>query len=262
MQFVPKRSPIQTPSLVLIAIRFYHGSAVARIVDLTHPIFDQMPVFPGDPEVSFQTTRSLTDGNYQVSRITIGTHAGTHIDAPLHCLTNQDAVDAIPLDQLIGWAEVIDLPIKSKGSEIDIHDLEPFSNRIVEGARILIRTGWSKLFGSQGFFSSFPGLTIDAARWLASRKIALLGIEQPSTHPIHHVETHRILLTGHISLVESLANMELLTRDRVYLVILPMKLVGADGAPVRAIAIEENFAEDQTPPIAKYVNLTREELQE
>ncbi|MGQ9455700.1 MAG: cyclase family protein [Armatimonadota bacterium] len=234
---------------------------MTRIIDLTHPIFDQMPVFPGDPEVSFQITRYLTEGNYQVSRVTMGSHTGTHIDAPLHYLINQNPVDAIPLDQLIGWAEILVLPAKGKGSEIGVHDLEPFSNRIVKGARILIRTGWSKLFGTREFFNNFPGITIDAAKWLASRKIALLGIEQPSTHPIHHVETHRILLAGHINLIESLANLESLTRDRVYLVILPMKLAGTDGAPVRAIAIEETPEENQAPFMAQYITLTKENPQ-
>ena len=213
---------------------------MARIVDLTHPVFHAMPVFPGDPQVQIEVLRSLDAGQYRLSRVTLGTHAGTHLDAPRHCIADGQTVDQILLDNLVGWAEVLDMSEKGEGEEIDVQDFQRFESRIAEGSRLLVRTGWSKRFCDGGFFSDFPGITQEAAQWLVSHKVRLLGLEQPSTHPTEHLETHRILLSGGVALVESLANLDELSRERVYLVLLPIKLVGADGAPVRAIAIEDD----------------------
>ena len=74
--------------------------------------------------------------------------------------------------------------------------------------------------------------------WLTARKIRLLGIEQPSIHPTHHLELHKALLSTGMALIESLANLDQLSQDRVYLVALPLAVVGLDGSPVRVIAIE------------------------
>ena len=103
---------------------------------------------------------------------------------------------------------------------------------------MLLRTGWGARFGEPEFFTGFPGLTEGAALWLRARKVALLGIEQPSVHPVRHLEVHRALLSVGIVLIESVANLDQLTQDCVYLVALPMNLIGLDGAPARVIAIE------------------------
>ena len=206
-----------------------------RVVDLTHPITDGMPVFPGDPAVSFRHTR---EGGYGITELCLGTHVGTHIDAPSHCIAGAHTLDQIPLDALVGWAEVLDLSGKGAGSEITAADLDVFVNRVGEGARVLLRTGWAKHFGEPEFFSGFPGLTEGAALWLTYRKVALLGIEQPSVHPKRHLEVHRALLSSGMALIESVANLDQLTQDRVYLMALPMSLIGLDGAPTRVIAIE------------------------
>ena len=82
---------------------------VRRIVDLTHPITDGMPVFPGDPAVSFE---HMHVGGYGITELRLGTHVGTHLDAPGHCIAGGRTLDRIPLEALVGWAEVLDLTNK------------------------------------------------------------------------------------------------------------------------------------------------------
>lgn len=209
-----------------------------RIIDLSHPISHAMPVFPGDPEVSFEQIHSITEIGYNVTRVCIGTHSGTHIDVPRHCLDDERGADSVPLDALVGWAEVLDLTDRLATSEITATDLDAFANRVEEGSRVLIKTGWSARFGGNEFFTDFPGITKDAALWLAARKVKLLGIEQPSVHAQHHLEVHKILLSTGMVLVESVANLDKVTQDRVYLIALPLRMVGLDGAPTRVIAVE------------------------
>ncbi len=209
-----------------------------RIIDLSHPISHSMPVFPGDPNILFEQVQSVRETGYNVTRVCMGTHSGTHIDVPRHCLYDERGADSTSLDVLVGWAEVLDLTDKLASAEITAANLDAFSDRVAEGSRVLIKTGWSSHFGQNDFFCSFPGITKEAALWLTARKVKLLGIEQPSVHPQYHLEVHKVLLSTGMVLIESIANLCEITQDRVYLIALPLKMVGLDGAPARVIAIE------------------------
>jgi len=211
---------------------------LGRIVDLSHPMTDHMPVFPGDPEVTFRQVHSIRETGYNVTQVCTGTHAGTHIDVPRHCIHDEHGVDEIALDALVGPTEVLDLPGKAPASDITAADLDPFTDRVTAGSRVLLRTGWSRRFGEDGFFTEFPGITEGAALWLTKRGVRLLGIEQPSVHREHHQEVHKALLSTGMVLIETIANLHELTCDRVYLVALPLRLVGLDGSPARVVAIE------------------------
>ncbi len=200
-----------------------------------------MPVFPGDPAVTFTQVHSIREIGYNVTQVCMGTHAGTHIDVPRHCFHDEHGVDEISLDALVGWAEVLDLPGKAPCSDITAADLDPFTGRVTVGSRVLLRTGWSRRFGEDGFFTEFPGVTEGAALWLTKRNVKLLGLEQPSVHREHHQEVHKALLSTGMVLIETLANLHELTQDRVYLVALPLRLVGLDGSPARVVAIEGNI---------------------
>ena len=208
------------------------------IVDLSHPITQGMPVFPGDPRVRATTVHTITESGYNVSELCLGTHTGTHVDVPHHVLFSEQAVDSIPMDALVGWAQVLDLTGKQLGREITTPDLDEFAPRLTEGARVLLRTDWSRRFGQPEFFEDYPGISEGAAAWLAGRKVKLIAVEQPSVDINGSSAVHKALLTAGIVIVESIANLDKLSQERVYFIALPPNLVGMDGAPVRAIAIE------------------------
>lgn len=209
-----------------------------RIIDLSHPITDDMPVFPGDPTVRTKIVHTIKESGYNISEICMGTHNGTHVDVQHHVMYTDHAVDSLPLDSMVGWAEVLDMSDIAPKSEITAADLDKFADRVSTGARVLLRTNWSKKIGQSDFFTDFPGLTEGAARWLTSRKVKLLGIEQPSLHPTDDIGVHKALLSYGVVLIETMANLDQLTCDRVYIVALPPNLVGLDGAPIRVIAME------------------------
>jgi arylformamidase len=209
-----------------------------RIIDLSHPITQGMPVYPGDPDVQTTPIHTITKSGFNVTLVTLGTHAGTHIDVPHHVLFSDRAVDSIPMDALVGWADVLNLTGKELGRAITAADLDEFSDRLHEGARVLIRTDWSKRFGEPEFFTQYPGISEGAAEWLKGRKVKLIAVEQPSVDIDGSSKTHKALLTANMVIVESIANLHSLTRERVYLTVLPLNLVGLDGSPARAIAVE------------------------
>ena len=209
-----------------------------RIIDLTYTISDGMPVWPGDPGVEFTRTASIPAGGYNVTRVSMGTHTGTHIDSPRHVLHDDRGADSIPLDALVGWAEVLDLGELEPCSEITSADLDIFAARVTDGARVLLRTGWGKRWGKPEFFTEFPAISEGAAAWLTARKIKLLGIEQPSMHKTLHIQVHKALLVTGMALIETMANLHEITANRVYIAALPVKLASLDGAPTRVVAIE------------------------
>jgi len=197
-----------------------------------------MPVWPGDPGVEFTRTASIPEGGYNVTRVSMGAHTGTHIDSPRHVMHDDRGVDSYALDALVGWAEVLDLGELAPGSEITSADLDVFAGRVTDGARLLLKTGWGKRWSAPEFFTEFPGISEGAAAWLTARKLKLLGIEQPSVHVTLHIQVHKALLVTGMALIETMANMHEITADRVYIAALPVKLAGLDGAPTRVVAIE------------------------
>ncbi len=209
-----------------------------RIIDLSYTISEEMPVYPGDPEVHINLVQAISSGGYNVSELCFGAHTGTHIDSPHHATLDYHGVDTLPLDSLVGWAEVLDLGELAPSTEITAAHLDALEERAHTGCRILVKTGWGSRYGTDDFYKNFPGITEGAVAWLTARKVKLLGIEQPSVHSIRHKEVHKALLSGGVIIMESVANMEQLTQDRVFLIAVPLRLKGLDGSPVRAIAVE------------------------
>ena len=213
-----------------------------EVVDLTHLVFDGVPQYPGDPEIQFKQIRSVCKTGYNIHRIEIGSHAGTHLDAPYHVNEKEKTVNELDLTKCIGEAQVIDIPPRKFANSIRVKDLEPYSDKTGEGVRLLIRTGWDRMFGKKEFFSSnSPHLSIEVGQWLVKRKIWLLGLDFASPNlksPEENLKLHRLFLNNGVVLVESLNNLEKL-KKKVYLVVLPLKLKGLDASPVRAIALQE-----------------------
>ncbi len=207
-------------------------------IDLTHRLFDGLPSFPGDPVLRISphcTTSSAARCN--VSNIAMGTHQGTHLDAMFHFVEDGRTVDQMPLEWFHGPARVLRIP-KAAGDDITVEDFAKHEQHLTPGARILFETGWQKHFGQPQFFQDFPSMTQEAARYLASRRLRLIGMDTP-TPGRDYYEVHHILLAKEVEMVivEGLANLDQLPDEEFTFIGFPLPFAGRDGSPIRAVAI-------------------------
>ncbi|MBM3499298.1 MAG: cyclase family protein [Armatimonadetes bacterium] len=197
-----------------------------EIVDLTRPITDGMATWPGDVPVRLWVHDEFT----RLGGIQLGTHAGTHLDAPYHWFGDGARVHEIALERLVGPARVVDL---RGSSPITREELSAACGDMGRGERLLLLTGW------QGAITDddYPHLSPEAAEWLVERAPALVGIDTPSIDGPRSGEAHGALLDAEVPILEALANLERLVGREFDLIALPLPVVGMDGAPVRAIAL-------------------------
>jgi arylformamidase len=197
-----------------------------------------MPVWPGDPAVVLEQVTSMDAGAHDnVSRLACGVHTGTHVDAPHHFMNDHRTVESLALDILVGLACVVQIP----------EDVKEISAQVLEKAaippgtmRLLLKTRNSRLWerGEREFFTDFVGISADGADWLVQQAIKLIGIDYLSVAPYKQsIPTHRILLGAGVIIVEGM-DLSAIVPGNYRLYCLPLKLVGSDGAPARAILVE------------------------
>jgi kynurenine formamidase len=232
------------------------------IVDLSHSYGEDTVFWPtADPFRLEVVAAGMTDAGYYYAANTFATaeHGGTHIDAPLHFAEGRQAVDEIPLENLVGPAVVVDVSAAADANPdylVAVADFEAFESThgvIPSGSLILIRTGFSSRWPDAARYLGtaergeaavpllhFPGIDPAAARWLvANRRPHAVGIDTASIDfgQSTTYESHRILYEANIPGLENLTALERLPPTGAYLVALPMKIAGGSGAPLRAIAI-------------------------
>ncbi len=209
-----------------------------RIIDLSHEITHQMAVFPADPAVGVLRHHNYQNG-YFVSQVIFGTHTGTHIDVPIHKIKGGKPVDEVPIERFVQKAYVIDLTGLKPLEEITERHIKPFAAKIKEVSAVIIKTGWGAHFGADDFFTSFPGIGEEAAKWFVGNGIKLIGLESPSVNAQKHERIHTLLLENDVYIVESLSGVSEIKKEYVVLYAVPLKFKGLDGSPVRAFAVEE-----------------------
>jgi arylformamidase len=203
------------------------------IVDISVPLRSPMPTWPGSVGLTLTQTQSIAAGGAaNVSRLDTDVHMGTHVDAPSHFLANGATVETLQLDELIGPAWVSHLPgIQAvTASDLQAADI-PAGTR-----RLLLCTDNSQRWAAEtSFRSDFVALTLDAARWIVDRGIRLIGNDYLSVQRFHDgPETHRLLLDARVILLEGI-DLAGVAPGLWELLCLPLRLVGADGAPARAV---------------------------
>jgi arylformamidase len=217
-----------------------------RIIDLSLPIEEGMMTFPTPWHPVVEVTilgRHGIEGR-ETRKIVLGTHVGTHADAPRHFIPDGGTIDEVSLDVLIGSAAIVDFTGCEPLHEIGVASLkQKLGNRVPQ--RLILRTGWSDYFGSLKFYNEYPFLSEEAARWLVEQGVRLVAMDTPSPdNPAHSRGTprdspnHKILLGAQVVLVEYLTNLKSISKTEVELLVLPLKLKGCDGSPVRCVAIE------------------------
>jgi kynurenine formamidase len=211
---------------------------MSRLVDLSLDIYDRAPTFWPDPKTAVIPHLGIANMKYNITQLLMSTHLGTHLDAPFHFFDDGLTVEKIDPGRGFGPAWVLDFSTKGPKSEITLAELRSHEAKITRGSRIVIRTGWDRVFPDERYFSDYPGLPPDSCAWLAGRGIACLALDMPSVYGGDYVVVHHALLGAGVLIVEGLAHLSKLANERVFFCALPLRIRGRDGSPCRAVAVD------------------------
>lgn len=202
-----------------------------RIHDVTVPLAPGMPVYPDDPPFAIEALKRLGSGAFNLSRMSLTTHAGTHVDAPAHFLDGGATVDQLPLEILMGKARVVELLARERveRAELEAHDLR-------DDLRVLLKTRMSGQMQKQGFQEDHLYLARDAALYLAQAGIKLVGFDYVSIdrYGAQDFPAHHALLEAGVVILEGLDLSEV-EPGEYDMACLPLRVAGGDGAPARVV---------------------------
>jgi arylformamidase len=200
-----------------------------KIHDLTHTISQDMQIYPGDPKPRFEPHATIRDDKVNVTTITLGSHTGTHVDAPWHFIQEGNSIEMVSLNKFIGEAIIIDASYRNSITASDFSGNDIRSNDIV-----LIYTGTCDRR------TDFAYLDISAAEWIIEHGVKCVGIDTVSVerYGSKDASVHKMLLARNVGIIENLANLKQFTGSRVFFVCLPLPLKGIDGSPARAVIFD------------------------
>ena len=212
-----------------------------KVIDLTLTISKNIPVFPGSPQPNFINWERIEKDGYNLELLFLSSHTGTHIDAPYHFIKKGQKIHQIMTERLVTEAILIKI---RKGpnqaiTKVDIEKFEKKYGKIDHGSTIIFHTSWQKNLQKKFYFLKNPGLSVSAAKYLASKKINLVGIDSPSVDlgRDSQFSVHHVLAKNGILIVENLANLDKIHSEKFHLIVAPLKLKNATGSPVRALAL-------------------------
>lgn len=210
---------------------------VRQVVDLSHVLSPRTQVYPGDPVPVFTPHATTAADGFNLVRVDMGSQTGTHIDAPRHIVDGAPSVDELAPELFVGRGVVLDVRDRVAARSTITPDMwgSPVLGR---GDIALVHTGWSRWFGTDRYFEH-PALSVDACRWLLDRGVRAIGIDTPSVDATGDPElaAHHVLAGAGAVICENLRNLEAIDFADPLVSLLPIPLEGADGAPVRAVAM-------------------------
>ncbi len=217
-----------------------------KFIDLTFTVSENMLTFPSywHPAVKItQLGRLATEGR-ETREIVIGTHTGTHLDAPRHFISGGNSIDRIPLERCIGSAILIAFYGKMN-EEISLKEIKEKLSGFKRIDKLLLKFGWSRHWGKKQYYKGYPYLSEEACRWLVKKGLKLLGMDTPSPDAPKNNRgskkdspNHRYFLKRNVVLLEYLCNLNKLKGPGIFIMALPLKIKGADGSPARVIAYD------------------------
>jgi kynurenine formamidase len=213
--------------------------AVKKFVDLSWDLTEKTPIYPGDPEPKIETATTIEHEGYNLSGVFMGTQTGTHVDAPYHFSNDGDTIDKMELDYFFGRAVVVRVTDKKAEEEIILKDVLPYAGKILPGTIVLFNTNWYRKVGTDEFFAH-PYLAGETAEWLIEKGVRFICIDTINADktggtefPVHDLFSAKRLMIG-----ENMAYFDKIDFDNIVVAAFPLKIVGTDGSPVRAVAME------------------------
>lgn len=212
---------------------------VKKYVDLSWEITKDTPIYPGDPEPDVQVATTVENEGYNLSGVFVGTQTGSHVDAPYHFSNDGATIDQMELDFFFGPAVVVRVTDKQAREKITMEDVKPYDASIQPGTIVLFNTNWYKKRGTEEFFDH-PYVSEEVARYLVDKGVRFLCIDTINADetggtefPVHDLFSEKRLMIG-----ENWAYFDQIDFENVYVAAFPMKIVGTDGSPVRAVAMD------------------------
>lgn len=197
------------------------------LIDLTVDLNEKTPIYPGDPETKISPAGVMEQSGYRDHYISVGTHVGTHMDAPSHMIADGKNLDEFPIDKFSGRGVYVRVNDTFNLEEIRKLDIR-------EGDIVLFHTGMSDKYHDPSYYESYPGIPEEIASYLVEKKVKIVGVDMCSVdHPPFAV--HKILLGGETLIIENLTNLGMLEGKEFKVYAFPIKLQ-IDGAPVRVVA--------------------------
>ena len=217
---------------------------VTRVVDLSRPVGDDTVVYPGDPEPRLRVHSTVQRDGFNLLDVHIGSQTGTHVDAPFHFDDATARIDEVPLTSFLGPAVVVDARDVGPRGRVTWSHVEPVAAALRPGVVVLLRTGWEEHYGAPSYFEN-PFLDADACRRMLDLGVRTFCIdalnidETPDDeHPGEGFPVHHLIAEAGGVIGENFCNLGAVDFEDPFVMCLPIALVAADGAPVRAVAVE------------------------
>ena len=210
-----------------------------KVIDLTHPITPDMPVYPGTEKPVFTPANSYEKDGFKETKISMFTHTGTHMDPPAHLYAGRTTLDQFPIDQFIGRALVIDVRHLKEGEKITMKEIEKYASLPEKADFLLFNLGWDKKWGTDAYFGDYPCVDDEVLFYIMNGNFKGIGFDVIGLDPISDVNLirhNRLFKEKDIVNIENLKNLDLCGNNLFNFSCFPLNIADSDGSPIRAVA--------------------------
>lgn len=210
-----------------------------KVIDLTHTIRPDMPVYPGTEPPRFTPANTYEKDGFKETLLQMFTHTGTHMDPPAHLFAGRTTLDQFPASQFIGKALVIDCRALREGEAITMAQLLPYGEKAAQADFLLFNLGWDKRWGTESYFGDYPCLDDAVMDLILAGDYKGIGFDVIGLDPIadENLTRHRRLFAEKdIVNIENLRNLDQCGGELFSFSCFPLRLENCDGSPVRAVA--------------------------
>ena len=210
-----------------------------KVIDLTHTICSNMPVYPGTEPPTFEPANSYEKDGFKETKISMFTHTGTHMDPPAHLFPDRTTLDQFPAEQFIGKALVIDCRDLQQGNAITMNYLLRYGELVDKADFLLFNLGWDKIWGTDEYFGDYPCIDEEVLEYIIQGNYKGIGFDVIGLDPITDVNLTRhkkLFQEADIVNIENMKNLDQCGNGLFWFSCFPLKLDDCDGSPIRAIA--------------------------
>lgn len=210
-----------------------------RVIDLTHPICEDMPVYPGTEPPKLLPANTYEENGFKETLLHMFSHTGTHMDPPAHLFSDRKTLDAFPPEQFIGSALVIDCRDLKEGEEIPVSRIRAYGEDANSADFLLFALGWDKYWGTERYFGDYPCLSEEALDYIIEGHYKGIGFDVIGLDPIadENLTRHKKLFSAcEIVNIENLMNLDKCGPGLFRFSCFPLRIENCDGSPIRAIA--------------------------